>query len=205
MSIIKLTKDLINKTSVVYRPKAQITSSSISGVTGLNTVSTLGTERIKKLDSDNQVIFKEAESNSLTSDPTNIVGSTESEMSALSLDDKQNIFQKIDKNTKNVVTPKIQIDQLINQIPTSNQNYQSQISLDLNNLDFLMNIGEKYIQSAELNLVDNIARIDIKNMPESQYMILKNVSSNFNVIIASDNTQASNGLVNGDILLNLEK
>ena len=42
-------------------------------------------------------------------------------------------------------------------------------------------------------------------MPESQYMILKNVSSNFNVIIASDNTQALNGLVNGDILLNLEK
>ena len=116
-----------------------------------------------------------------------------------------NIFQKIDKNTKNVVTPKIQIDQLINQIPTSNQNYQSQDSLDLNNLDFLMNIGEKYIQSAELNLADNIARIDIKNMPESQYMILKNVSSNFNVIIASDNTQALNGLVNGDILLNLEK
>ena len=116
-----------------------------------------------------------------------------------------NIFQKIDKNTKNVVTPKIQIDQLINQIPTSNQNYQSQSPLDLNNLDFLMNIGEKYIQSAELNLVDNIARIDIKNMPESQYMILKNVSSNFNVIIASDNTQTLNGLVNGDILLNLEK
>ena len=95
--------------------------------------------------------------------------------------------------------------ELKNQIPTSNQNYQSQDSLDLNNLDFLMNIGEKYIQSAELNLVDNIARIDIKNMPESQYMILKNVSSNFNVIIASDNTQALNGLVNGDILLNLEK
>ena len=46
-----------------------------------------------------------------------------------------NIFQKIDKNTKNVVTPKIQIDQLINQIPTSNQNYQSQDSLDFNNLD----------------------------------------------------------------------
>ena len=103
------------------------------------------------------------------------------------------------------MTPKIQIDQLINQIPTSNQNYQSQDSLDFNNLDFLMNIGEKYIQSAELNLVDNIARIDIKNMPESQYMILKNVSSNFNVIISSDNTQALNGLVNGEILLNLEK
>ena len=67
------------------------------------------------------------------------------------------------------------------------------------------NIGEKYIQSAELNLADNIARIDIKNMPESQYMILKNVSCNFNVIIASDNTQALNGLVNGEILLNLKK
>ena len=59
-----------------------------------------------------------------------------------------NIFKAIDKNTNRVVTPKIQIDQLINQISLIPLAEIDNPISNFSNLNFLVSLGENYLKSA---------------------------------------------------------
>ena len=114
-----------------------------------------------------------------------------------------NIFKKIDKNTKRVVTPRIQIDQLINQIPSSFQS-QTLNESKFDNLDFMTAIGEKFISEVNINFSTNIAIITIKEIPQTQYKIIKNISDRFNISVLKEDVQISDNTISGKISIKLD-
>jgi len=113
-----------------------------------------------------------------------------------------NIFKKIDKNTKRVVTPRIQIDQLINQIPSSFQS-QTLNESKFDNLDFMTAIGEKFISEVNINFSTNIAIITIKEIPQTQYKLIKNISDRFNISVLKEDVQISDDTISGKISIKL--
>ncbi len=114
-----------------------------------------------------------------------------------------NIFKKIDKNTKRVVTPRIQIDQLINQIPSSFQS-QTLNESKFDNLDFMTAIGEKFISEVNINFSSNIAIITIKEIPQTQYKLIKNISDKFNISVLKEDVQISDKTLSGKISIKLD-
>mgnify|MGYP001484512714 FL=1 len=114
-----------------------------------------------------------------------------------------NIFKKIDKNTKRLVTPRIQIDQLINQIPSSFQS-QTLNESKFDNLDFMTAIGEKFISEVNINFSTNIAIITIKEIPQTQYKIIKNISDRFNISVLKEDVQISDNTISGKISIKLD-
>ena len=114
-----------------------------------------------------------------------------------------NIFKKIDKNTKRVVTPRIQIDQLINQIPSSFQ-AQTLNESKFDNLDFMTAIGEKFISEVNINFSTNIAIITIKEIPQTQYKLIKNISDRFNISVLKEDVQISDNTISGKISIKLD-
>ena len=113
------------------------------------------------------------------------------------------VFKKIDKNTKRVVTPKAQIDQLINQIPesyrTKNNSYNN-----LEDFEFLVSLGDKYINAVDINIANQIATITIKDMPEIQYQLISGIADRFNVLILEDEISVSSSLASGLIKIKFE-
>jgi len=114
------------------------------------------------------------------------------------------IFKKIDKNTKRVVTPKVQIDELMKQIPISYNSKNNNYSNDLKGLEFLTSFGDKFINKAEIDLNTKTATMDIKDMPEVQYKLISDISKRFNVLVLDDEISISNSLASGLIKIKFE-
>ena len=110
-----------------------------------------------------------------------------------------NIFKAIDKNTNRVVTPKIQIDQLINQISlTPLAEIDNPIS-NFTNLNFLVSLGENYLKSVDIDFNSNEAVLSLEGLPEIQYRLIKNTVGSLNVEIISENVASNENLVSGEI------
>ena len=110
-----------------------------------------------------------------------------------------NIFKAIDKNTNRVVTPKIQIDQLINQISlTPLAEIDNPIS-NFSNLNFLVSLGENYLKSVDIDFNSNEAVLSLEGLPEIQYRLIKNTVGSLNVEIISENVASNENLVSGEI------
>ena len=110
-----------------------------------------------------------------------------------------NIFKAIDKNTNRVVTPKIQIDQLINQISlTPLAEIDNPIS-NFSNLNFLVSLGENYLKSVDIDFNSNEAVLSLEGLPEIQYRLIKNTVGSFNVEIISENVASNENLISGEI------
>ena len=110
-----------------------------------------------------------------------------------------NIFKAIDKNTNRVVTPKIQIDQLINQISlTPLAEIDNPIS-NFTNLNFLVSLGENYLKSADIDFNSNEAVLSLEGIPELQYRLIKNTVGSLNVEIISENVASNENLISGEI------
>ena len=110
-----------------------------------------------------------------------------------------NIFKAIDKNTNRVVTPKIQIDQLINQISlTPLAEIDNPIS-NFNNLNFLVSLGENYLKSVYIDFNLNEAVLSLEGLPEIQYRLIKNTVGSLNVEIISENVAPNENLISGEI------
>ena len=114
-----------------------------------------------------------------------------------------NLFKKLDKNTKRVVTPKLQIDQLINQIPDSYQTYNNEDNLK--NLEFLTSLGEQFIDKVEIDFNTNSAKITIKSMPEIQYNLIRNIVSKFNISILDEDITLAKNLASGLITIEFKQ
>ena len=110
-----------------------------------------------------------------------------------------NIFKAIDKNTNRVVTPKIQIDQLINQISlTPLAEIDNPIS-NFSNLNFLVSLGENYLKSVDIDFNSNEAVLSLEGLPEIQYLLIKNTVGSLNVEIISENVASNENLISGEI------
>ena len=110
-----------------------------------------------------------------------------------------NIFKAIDKNTNRVVTPKIQIDQLINQISlTPLAEIDNPIS-NFTNLNFLVSLGENYLKSVDIDFNSNEAVLYLEGLPEIQYRLIKNTVGSLNVEIISENVASNENLISGEI------
>ena len=110
-----------------------------------------------------------------------------------------NIFKAIDKNTNRVVTPKIQIDQLINQISlTPLAEIDNPIS-NFSNLNFLVSLGENYLKSVDIDFNSNEAVLSLEGLPEIQYRLIKNTVGSLNVEIISENVAPNENLISGEI------
>ena len=110
-----------------------------------------------------------------------------------------NIFKAIDKNTNRVVTPKIQIDQLINQISlTPLAEIDNPIS-NFSNLNFLVSLGENYLKSVNIDFNSNEAVLSLEGLPEIQYRLIKNTVGSLNVEIISENVASNENLISGEI------
>ena len=110
-----------------------------------------------------------------------------------------NIFKAIDKNTNRVVTPKIQIDQLINQISlTPLAEIDNPIS-NFTNLNFLVSLGENYLKSVDIDFNSNEAVLSLEGLPEIQYRLIKNTVGSLNVEIISENVASNENLISGEI------
>ena len=110
-----------------------------------------------------------------------------------------NIFKAIDKNTNRVVTPKIQIDQLINQISlTPLAEIDNPIS-NFTNLNFLVSLGENYLKSVDIDFNSNEAVLSLEGLPEIQYRLIKNTVGSLNVEIISENLASNENLLSGEI------
>ena len=110
-----------------------------------------------------------------------------------------NIFKAIDKNTNRVVTPKIQIDQLINQISFTPSVERENSSSNFTNLNFLVSLGENYLKSVDIDFNSNEAVLFLEGLPEIQYRLIKNTVGSLNVEIISENLASNENLVSGEI------
>jgi hypothetical protein len=115
-----------------------------------------------------------------------------------------NIFKMIDKNTNRVVTPKIQIDQLIEQIPGSSKMQPSRDESKFENYGFLISLGEKYIESVEIDFKLNQATLDLLELPQMQYTVVKNAVDTFNVNIINENIVNENNKISGEIKIEIK-
>ena len=115
-----------------------------------------------------------------------------------------NIFKMIDKNTNRVVTPKIQIDQLIEQIPGSSKIQPSRDESKFENYGFLISLGEKYIESVEIDFKLNQATLDLFELPQMQYTVVKNAVDTFNVNIIDENIVNENNKISGEIKIEIK-
>ena len=110
-----------------------------------------------------------------------------------------NIFKAIDKNTIRVVTPKIQIDQLIDQISLTPSVETENSSSNFTNLNFLVSLGENYLKSVDIDFNSNEAVLFLEGLPEIQYRLIKNTVGSLNVEIISENLASNENLVSGEI------
>ena len=110
-----------------------------------------------------------------------------------------NIFKAIDKNTNRVVTPKIQIDQLLNQISFISSVERENFSSNFTNLNFLVSLGENYLKSADIDFNSNEAVLSLEGLPEIQYRLIKNTVGSLNVEIISENVAPNENLISGEI------
>ena len=110
-----------------------------------------------------------------------------------------NIFKAIDKNTNRVVTPKIQIDQLIDQISLTPSVEIENSSSNFSNLNFLVSLGENYLKSVDIDFNSNEAVLSLEGLPEIQYRLIKNTVGSLNVEIISENVASNENLISGEI------
>ena len=110
-----------------------------------------------------------------------------------------NIFKAIDKNTNRVVTPKIQIDQLINQISLIPLAEIDNPISNFSNLNFLVSLGENYLKSVDIDFNSNEAVLSLEGLPEIQYRLIKNTVGGLNIEIISENVASNENLISGEI------
>ena len=110
------------------------------------------------------------------------------------------VFKKIDNNIKRVVAPRNQIDEILKQLPNINTEVNRQMA-SVKNLDFLVSMGDKYLESVNLDIDQNEADIFFSNMPEAQFKIIKGLSKNFDLAIINEDVVILDNKVSGEIKL----
>ena len=65
-------------------------------------------------------------------------------------------------------------------------------------------MGEKYIESVEIDIKLNHATLNLLELPQMQYEVVKNTVDRFNVNIIDENTINENSKISGEIKIELK-
>ena len=72
------------------------------------------------------------------------------------------------------------------------------------NYGFLISLGEKYIESVEIDFKLNQATLDLLELPQMQYAVVKNAVDTFNVNIIDENIISENNKISGEIKIEIK-
>jgi hypothetical protein len=97
------------------------------------------------------------------------------------------------------VNPKIQIDQLINQISITPLAEIENSSSNFSNFNFLVSLGENYLKSVDIDFNSNEAVLFLEGLPQIQYRLIKNTVGRLNVEIIDENLVSNENLISGEI------
>ena len=107
------------------------------------------------------------------------------------------IFQSINPNTKRVINPKLQIDQIIK----ASEIKPTEVLLDLDILKVLDRIDLKLINTMRVNVDSSTVELNFKNISSLKYRIFMNLIQSMEVQIIDEDINNSDGNINGTIKL----
>lgn len=106
------------------------------------------------------------------------------------------IFKSLDKNIVQSAKPRKQIDLLADNFNMSQKN-----NLTIPNINFIERFGIEYIDSIEINVIENNANIYFSNIPSSQLNIFLTMSETFNISIINQEIDTSDNKSTGFITI----
>jgi hypothetical protein len=108
------------------------------------------------------------------------------------------LFQSINKDIKRVVTPRTQIDQIVEQIPVNLSD-----SVSIPKVDFLDKLGKQYVKNISINILESKSEISLEKMPAIQFKAMKLMSENFNIVFLNEDISENDGFISGNIEVRL--
>jgi hypothetical protein len=108
------------------------------------------------------------------------------------------LFQSINKDIKRVVTPRTQIDQIVEQIPVNLSD-----SVSIPKVDFLDKLGKQYVKNISINILESKSEISLEKMPAIQFKAIKLMSENFNIVFLNEDISENDGFISGNIEVRL--
>ena len=109
------------------------------------------------------------------------------------------IFFSLGERSQNISNPKRQIDLIADNFDLSQKSY-----FKIPELSFIERFGVEYINSIDLDLLQNTAKISIQEIPSSQLDAFMALSSNFNIEIINKDIQSNNNISSGYLTIEIE-
>ena len=107
------------------------------------------------------------------------------------------IFQSINPNTKRVINPKLQIDQIIK----ASEIKPTEVLLDLDILKVLDRIDLKLINTMRVNVDSSTVELNFKNVSSVKYGIFMKLIESLEVKLIDEDINNLDGSINGTIKL----
>ena len=108
------------------------------------------------------------------------------------------IFQSLNPDTRRVINPKLQMDQIINASPEITQVVST---IDLGALNYLDEIDLSNIRRSTINFSESILELDIDGLPALKYTFVLKLIDGFDVTIVEDRTNNLDGKISGTLVL----
>jgi type II secretory pathway component PulL len=108
------------------------------------------------------------------------------------------IFQSLNPDTRRVINPKLQMDQIINASPEITQAVST---IDLGALNYLDEIDLSNIRRSTINFSESILELDIDGLPALKYTFVLKLIDGFDVTIVEDRTNNLDGKISGTLVL----
>jgi len=109
------------------------------------------------------------------------------------------IFLSLGESSQNISNPKRQIDLIADNFDLSQKSY-----FKIPELSFIERFGVEYINSIDLDLVQNTAKISIQEIPSSKLDAFMALSPNFKIEIINKDIQSNNNISSGYLTIGLE-
>ena len=108
------------------------------------------------------------------------------------------IFQSLNPDTRRVINPKLQMDQIINASPEITQAVST---IDLGALNYLDEIDLSNIRRSTINFSESILELDIDGLLALKYTFVLKLIDGFDVTIVEDRTNNLDGKISGTLVL----
>ena len=108
------------------------------------------------------------------------------------------IFLSLDKNATEIINPKRQIDLIADNFDLLQKN-----KITLPNINFIEKFGIEYIDSIEIDISNNNAKIQISDIPASQLNIFLTMSNTLDVRIINQEIDTIDNLSSGFIIIGI--
>ena len=108
------------------------------------------------------------------------------------------IFQSLNPDTRRVINPKLQMDQITNASPEITQ---ASTAVDLGALNYLDEIDLTNIRRSTINFPESMLELDIDGLPAIKYTFVLKLIDGFDVTIVEDRTNNLDGKISGTLVL----